>query len=143
MSVRCLVFTISPSEVWPACYPSPGQDYAGQTDSEIVGWGGLEEGGGVTEVLRKSQVEPVTNSECGGVMGAERISENMICAGSPGTDTCQGDSGGPLTTRTRDQAVFSVIGITSWGDGCARPDTLGVYTRLGRYLGWIQQELLL
>ena len=143
MSVRCLVFTISPSEVWPACYPSPGQDYAGWTETEVVGWGGVEEGGGVTEVLRKSQVEPVTNSECGGVMGDERISENMICAGSPGTDTCQGDSGGPLTTRTRDQAVFSVIGITSWGDGCARPDTLGVYTRLGRYLGWIQQELLL
>ena len=143
MSVRCLVFTISPSEVWPACYPSPGQDYAGWTETEVVGWGGVEEGGGVTEVLRKSQVEPVTNSECGGVMGAERISENMICAGSPGTDTCQGDSGGPLTTRTRDQAVFSVIGITSWGDGCARPDTLGVYTRLGRYLGWIQQQLLL
>ena len=127
--------------MWPACYPSPGEDYAGQTDTEIVGWGGVEEGGGVTEVLRKSQVVPVTNSECGGVMGAERISENMICAGTAGTDTCQGDSGGPLTTRAQGDTAYSVIGITSWGDGCARPGTYGVYTRLSRYLGWIQDQL--
>ena len=130
--------------MWPACYPSPGEDYAGQADSEIVGWGGLEEGGGVTEVLRKSRVVTVTNRECGAVMGPGRISENMICAGAEGTDTCQGDSGGPLTTLTTPaHSGYSVIGITSWGDGCARPGTYGVYTRLGRYLGWIQQQLLL
>ena len=138
-----MIYKIPLSKVWPACYPSPGEDHAGETDSEIVGWGGVEEGGGVTEVLRKTRVVTVSNSECGDVMGPGRISENMICAGGAGADTCQGDSGGPLTSRSPGDRGYSVIGITSWGDGCARPDTFGVYTRLGRYLGWIQQQLAL
>ena len=131
------------NKVWPACYPSPDEDYAAEPDTEIVGWGGSVEGGGVEEILMKSQVVTVSNRECGAVMGAERITENMICAGWGGRDTCQGDSGGPLTTRTQADTVWSVIGITSWGDGCARPGTYGVYTRLSRYLGWIQRQVLL
>ena len=126
--------------MWPACYPDPAEDYAGLGETEIVGWGTGEQGGELTEVLQKANVVTVTNSECSEVMGPGRITDNMVCAGALGTDTCQGDSGGPLTTK-RDGQGFSVIGITSWGDGCARPDTFGVYTRLSQYLGWIEQEL--
>ena len=130
----------SPCQVWPACPPQQGEDYSGLAHTEIVGWGAVVQGGGVTEVLMKSSVVTVTNTECVSVMGPGRITDNMICAGAEGTDTCQGDSGGPLTTRREAGAGFSVIGITSWGDGCARPDTLGVYTRLSQYLAWIEQQ---
>ena len=51
----------------------------------------------------------------------------------------QGDSGGPLFTQHSDTG-YSVIGITSWGDGCARPNTLGVYTNLQFYMDWIVNQ---
>ena len=52
----------------------------------------------------------------------------MLCAGrdSGGIDTCQGDSGGPLTRGS------SLTGIVSWGNGCARRNLFGVYTRISQ-----------
>ena len=35
---------------------------------------------------------------------------------------------------------YSVIGITSWGDGCAIPETLGVYTNLQFYMDWLANQ---
>ena len=71
------------------------------------------------------------------VMGESRITEGMVCAGAGGKDTCQGDSGGPLVTRNDQAGDYSVIGIPSWGEGCARPDTLGVYNNIANYNEWI------
>ena len=56
-----------------------------------------------------------------------------------GQDSCQGDSGGPLVTRD-DRPGFSLIGVVSFGDGCARPDSYGVYTEVSYYLDWIAQQ---
>ena len=69
--------------------------------------------------------------------GGELISGSMLCAWAPRRDACQGDSGGPLVTRSDQEGEYSVIGITSWGQGCARPDTLGVYTNIALYSDWI------
>ena len=53
-----------------------------------------------------------------------------------GQDACQGDSGGPLVTRD-DRPGFSLIGITSFGFGCARPGSYGVFTEVSAFLDWI------
>ena len=50
----------------------------------------------------------------------------MMCAKDPGQDACQGDSGGPLY----DQENNALVGVVSWGEGCADPSFPGVYSQV-------------
>ena len=87
----------------------------------------------------------------GSQSGTPPIVESMLCAGDTkgGLDSCQGDSGGPLVTtasargrkrKRSGKTGWSLIGIVSWGLGCARKDTLGVYTEFSRYLPWVAKQ---
>ena len=49
----------------------------------------------------------------------------------------QGDSGGPLYMKRNSYLVQ--LGIVSWGIGCARPDSPGVYTRVTKMMSWIRR----
>ena len=60
----------------------------------------------------------------------------MICAGEEGRDSCQGDSGGPMV-----DSEGLLIGIVSWGQGCADKDYPGVYTEVSAYITWINETL--
>jgi len=61
---------------------------------------------------------------------------------APDTDTCQGDSGGPLFGRTA-AGDPKVVGATSFGEGCARPNKPGVYARVGDTVlrEWIRSQV--
>ena len=60
----------------------------------------------------------------------------MICAGIGEKDSCQGDSGGPLVDVNR-----YLVGIVSWGEGCARDGYPGVYTEVAHFVEWIKETL--
>lgn len=102
---------------------------------EISGWGTTSDAPNADSVdtLRAATVDVIPDSTCGssGVYGIDFDSATMLCAGflSGGVDTCTGDSGGPLEAPLQGGG-YRLVGLTSWGDGCAEPDAPGVYTRV-------------
>merc|ERR1712226_935666 len=133
--------------VVPACMPD---NYHGRNltsllanpSPTITGWGATFVGGGTVSRLREAQVPVVGEDECLAryrPVGV-RLSEKQLCAGRGGTDTCQGDSGGGMVANNLD-GRWTLVGVTSFGVDCARPDFPGVYTRVDQYLDWIRSNV--
>lgn len=64
----------------------------------------------------------------------------MICALEDYKDSCQGDSGGPLVVNDG-SGRYELIGIVSWGRGCALPGVPGVYTKVAAFVEWVQTNI--
>lgn len=108
-----------------------------------AGWGYASEAGDVSNVLRSVTVQIVSNKTCNGLAAyAGAVTDRMICAGFPegGKDACQGDSGGPLMVSDGKGGYFQA-GITSWGEGCGRPNKFGVYTRVSTVADWVAEKI--
>lgn len=102
--------------------------------STTMGWGATSSGGSSSAILLEVDV-PIDNS-CGNYSNSS-ITNNMVCAGfnGGGYDSCQGDSGGPLI-MTNSDGEYELIGIVSWGYGCAEAGYPGVYSRIYPKLDW-------
>ncbi len=92
--------------------------------------------------LQHVEVSHKSDSECRKAYRAWKVNgspyyqeDTMMCAASPQKDACQGDSGGPLY----DPENESVVGIVSWGIGCASPTFPGVYSRISGSKAWIEE----
>jgi trypsin len=108
--------------------------------STVAGWG--ETGQyfkqmSSADVLQKVDVPLVAKEVCEQTY-TDLLTDRMICAGltSGGKDSCYGDSGGPLTMKDTN-GVSKLIGVVSWGEGCAQPDKYGVYGKVNAVLDWI------
>ena len=99
-----------------------------------MGWGATQSGGWGSNILLEVDV-PLDDS-CGNYSNSD-ITNNMVCAGfnTGGYDSCQGDSGGPLI-MTNSDGEYELIGIVSWGYGCAEPGYPGVYAKVHSRLDW-------
>ncbi|GHC53114.1 S1 family peptidase [Streptomyces cinnamoneus] len=104
--------------------------YEPGTAAGVYGWGDVNGTGAYSVRLRGARVLVLDDTLCrhaypGGPEGTYDPA-TMLCGGLPlgGRDACQGDSGGPLVARGR------LVGLVSWGSGCAQAGRPGVYTRI-------------
>ncbi|EDV98088.1 trypsin [Drosophila grimshawi] len=109
------------------------------THAMVSGWGKrTEQDEALPAMLRAVEVEIMDTNTCGAQYMTKdyTITEEMLCAGflEGGKDACQGDSGGPLTVDG------VLVGIVSWGVGCAREGFPGVYTSVLHHSEWIEEK---
>lgn len=137
----------------PAAPSDRGLEAAG-IDAVAPGWGVTEEGGAIWNTLMQAHLAVIDPTQCAsnqshsflgtyfGGLGDAVDTASMLCAmgyrDGVVIDTCQGDSGGPLVAGAGPQA--RLIGITSWGRGCAIRWP-GVYTRVSAVHDWIVDQM--
>jgi len=141
----------------PACLPVSRRNYTGNTGT-VVGWG-LTSRCPVDgeEILQEVNLEIISDEVCRRSEGrylykciynryssyANRIDDNMLCARGPGKDACTGDSGGPLTVKDKEDGRHTLVGVVSWGSGCAEKSFPGVFAEVAnpRIRKWMEQTM--
>ncbi|HUQ58665.1 serine protease [Lentzea sp.] len=117
-----------PQTPLPFAEPSDEALYRPGTELRALGWGRTSENGRTSRYLLQATLPVLPDDYCVDAY-PQFVRADMFCAGYEGgkVDTCQGDSGGPIV------AGGKLVGVTSWGEGCARKGKPGVYVRISRY----------
>ncbi|OCT72280.1 hypothetical protein XELAEV_18035255mg, partial [Xenopus laevis] len=126
--------------IQPVCIPESTHDFPVGKPIWVTGWGALKEGGGAAVILQKAEIRIINQTECNKLLDGQ-LTPRMLCAGfvSGGIDACQGDSGGPLSSVELNNKVY-LAGVVSWGEGCARRNKPGVYTKVSMMRDWIKDK---
>ncbi|XP_069390877.1 mannan-binding lectin serine protease 1 isoform X1 [Paralichthys olivaceus] len=102
-----------------------------------------------SDLLQYVKLPVVSHDECQASYASRSVSynitENMFCAGffEGGRDTCLGDSGGAFVMEDEVSRRWMALGLVSWGgpEECGSQRVYGVYTRVTKYVEWIQHHL--
>jgi len=116
----------------------------------VAGWGKDEINGDFQFVQHKVDVPIVERNRCNlalkqklneqqfGVGDRFNLSPSELCAGTEtGKDACTGDGGSPLVCQAS-SGRWTVVGLVSWGIGCAT-EVPGVYVNVAYFQRWIDQ----
>ncbi|KAG7163507.1 Neurotrypsin-like 2 [Homarus americanus] len=130
--------------VQAACLPRVGEPTRTLGAScMIAGWGRFHKNGTNTVLPRTAAVNILSDDQCylpsGGV---GNYTSSMLCASSSTENVvnpCKGDSGGPLTCEK--DGVHTLYGIVSTGLTCGRLTSPDNYTKVTKFLRWIQETI--
>ncbi|KAF7280899.1 hypothetical protein GWI33_005365 [Rhynchophorus ferrugineus] len=102
----------------------------------VSGWGYIRQGGPGSFMLRRVDVPIMLRADCSSAYN-RAFDSTTVCAGYVlgRKDACQGDSGGPFVIDGE------LVGIVSWGIGCARAGYPGVYTSVPGLRTWITNNV--
>jgi len=117
----------------------------------------------ISQQLKELDKFALSNEECKNMMTPSSktsngwnnydslLTDQMVCADDDPEDdvemdSCSGDSGGPLVKKGEEWendggAGDVLVGVVSWGYGCAVSGYPGVYARVSDAYDWIQQEV--
>uniref|UniRef100_A0A2P2HWI7 limulus clotting factor C n=1 Tax=Hirondellea gigas TaxID=1518452 RepID=A0A2P2HWI7_9CRUS len=117
-----------------------------EEDCRVTGFGRLSSAGAASTKLMSAVVPLRTYEDCVKAFPPDMytVGKGHLCAGGDHTDACQGDSGGPLVCckgKTLSASGCKLVGVVSWGIGCATPKLPGVYTKVSHYRHWVNQEI--
>lgn len=132
------------NHVSPICLPDKNTNFSAGYGCYLAGWGNTITKPGYyrSPVLKETKLNLVSLEECNSKQSYNGIIPNQfLCAGfrQGGTDGCHGDSGAPLQCARN--GTWTVVGIMSWGVGCAQPNHYGVYTNVKRLLPFVDSVL--
>lgn len=126
---------------------NPIESWSALNDSvSTYGWGNISTSGTTypDDLRGVNLVDMAGPSGACGSYGSSYDSLHMLCAGVPGggKDACQGDSGGPLVMPMPGSPTTPLlIGVTSWGNGCAQNGYPGLWSRVSTYYPWITKTM--
>ncbi|KAG8187278.1 hypothetical protein JTE90_019167 [Oedothorax gibbosus] len=130
----------------PVCLPYDSLTTADDLMTRMV-WitgFGTSFNGAASNVLMEVIFDVTDQEECRRAYERElNITDVYLCAGTAdgSKDSCQGDSGGPLVSFDKESSRYYLVGVVSFGKLCAQPGYPGVYTRVTKYLDWLQTNL--
>ncbi|XP_017770765.1 PREDICTED: uncharacterized protein LOC108558378 isoform X2 [Nicrophorus vespilloides] len=129
-------------DVQAICLPDSDLEYD-RRNCTISGFGSIETGKSkASHDLRAGwlPILPMDVCNMAHIYGSA-ITQGMFCAGSldEGVDACDGDSGGPLACLK--DGVYTLYGITSWGQHCGHANKPGVYVKVSHYKAWIESTM--
>ncbi|XP_050357318.1 trypsin 3A1-like [Nymphalis io] len=104
----------------------------------ISGWGHLAyKKSKMQDLLQRIYVPIIGSDVCKAIAheSYNALTPRMFCAGyiDGSKDSCQGDSGGPVVANGK------LIGLVSFGIGCATPNKPGVYANVPYVRQWIRK----
>ncbi|XP_045627461.1 transmembrane protease serine 11B-like [Ursus americanus] len=124
------------------CLPEAKMKLPENASVVVTGWGTLYMNGPLPVILQQASLKIIDNEVCNAPYALSgTVTDKMLCAGfmSGKADACQNDSGGPLAYPDS-RNIWHLVGIVSWGSGCAKKNKPGVYTRVTAYRDWITSK---
>ena len=131
--------------VQPVCLPTLNTTPSNGVLAMVSGYGATSYWWATPESLQYVLVPIVHHDDCVRMLRKriKVVTKDMLCAGylDGGKDSCWGDSGGPLVIFKEggDQAVL--VGVVSWGVGCAEPNLPGIYSNVANFVDWIHEAM--
>ncbi|XP_058060342.1 uncharacterized protein LOC131211022 [Anopheles bellator] len=119
-------------------------DTSQYVDCLATGWGKSTIDDELTDVLLQTRAPIQASKKCEEAYGDFiKLHRGHLCAGNldGAGGTCVGDSGGPLQCRISKRGPWILVGITSFGSGCAFKNYPDVYTKISFYRQWIAETI--